>query len=86
MMRPEYKVCGGTFLYVILLAISAKARRRGLNNEGIKESTCFMDMIKLGMRSRILSETNGRLRRKRQSTSIVKLNHHPGCHLHQRVI
>lgn len=56
MMRPEYKVCGGTFLYVILLAISAKARRRGLNNEGIKESTCFMDMIKLGMKQDIIGD------------------------------
>ena len=55
-MRPEYKVCGGTFLYVVLLALSAKARRRGLNNEGIKESTCFMDMIKLGMKQDIIGD------------------------------
>ena len=57
-MRPEYKVCGGTFLYVVLLALSAKARRRGLNNEGIKESTCFMDMIKLGMKQDIIGRKN----------------------------
>nr|WP_302593530.1 NACHT domain-containing protein [uncultured Acetatifactor sp.] len=45
---PKYKVCGGTFLYLVLQAISSKAKRRGINNEGIKESTCFVDLIKLG--------------------------------------
>lgn len=47
---PKYRLCGGTFLYVVLQAISSKAKRRGLNNEGIRESTCFIDMIKLGQR------------------------------------
>ncbi|MCD7739651.1 MAG: NACHT domain-containing protein [Lachnospiraceae bacterium] len=47
----KYRVCGGTFLYILLQAISAKAKRRGLNNEGIKESTCFTEFIKLGQKN-----------------------------------
>lgn len=44
----NYTLCGGTFIYLLLQAITAKAKRRGLNNGGIKESTCFVDLIKLG--------------------------------------
>lgn len=44
----EYRVCGGTFLYLLLQAISSKAKRRGTNNEGIKESTCFAGLMKIG--------------------------------------
>ena len=47
---PKHRLCGGTFLYVVLQAISNKAKRRGTNNEGIRESTCFVDLIKLGQK------------------------------------
>lgn len=83
-MRPEYKVCGGTFLYVVLLALSAKARRRGLNNEGIKESTCFMDMIKLGMKQDII-ETKEPSHKKPQNTNTARLSLRLGCLLLQKV-
>ncbi len=46
--RMKYKVCGGTFLYLVLQAISSKSKMRGTNNEGIKEYICFVDLIKLG--------------------------------------
>lgn len=53
---PQYRVCGGTFLYVILLAISDKARRRGANNGGVKESVCFKELIKLGDKKEVIGE------------------------------
>lgn len=46
-IEVEYVLCGGTYLYTVLAAIRKIAKRRGQNNGGIKETTCFLDLIKI---------------------------------------